>query len=68
MKEEFLDPQTYHTDEAAKWFVDEFDRLRILKKAIFQIASTTAKTPDDHLMIAKQAIADYEKFGGVNNV
>jgi len=77
MKEVFKKTEAYHTDEAAEVlekspledfvkiiYEDEIDRLRIFKKAIFQMASKRLNNVDDYIMIAKQAIADYEDRGG----
>lgn len=42
----------------------EVERLLIFKHAIWKMASVRLKSVDDYIMIAKQAIADYESLGG----
>lgn len=41
-----------------------YDRKEIMKKAIWKMASKRLTSVDDYIMIAKQAIADYEAIGG----
>lgn len=64
--EDFFGKRCDTVDEncAACFSWNMYDRKEIMKKAIWKMASKRYDNIDDYIMIAKQAIADYEAIGG----